>query len=219
VFTFGNDYHWHVAAEPVDDPAGQVDKVSQDAWAGAGPSLAFALALTERDPARVIGLIPCAKEETTIADWQRNLSDRSLYGSCLKRARAASTMGQVAGLLFFQGETDAADPKLFPNQSLRPEQWASNFAAMVNDFREDLALPQLPVVLAQIGTTTYSSEIAPYWEIVRTQQRSVQLPATAMITTDDLALQDEVHFATPSYQVIGRRFAEAYWGLVQGRNP
>ncbi len=215
VFTFGNDYRWHVAAEPVDDPAGQVDQVSQDSWVGAGPALTFALALSERAPTQAIGLVPCAKGETTIADWQRNLSDRSLYGSCLKRARAASTMGQVAGLLFFQGETDAADPKLFPAQSLRPDQWASSFAAMVNDFREDLALPRLPVVFAQIGTTTYSSEIAPYWEIVRAQQRSVQLPATAMITTDDLALQDEVHFTTESYQLIGRRFAEAFWNLVR----
>jgi hypothetical protein len=35
-----------------------------------------------------------------------------------------------------------------------------------------------------------------------------------MITTDDLALKDEFHFTTPSYEEIGRRFADAYWTLT-----
>ena len=214
IFVFGNDYRWHVAVEPVDNPAGQVDTVSQDSWAGAGPALPFALELSKRDPNLVIGLIPCAMEETTISQWARNLSERSLYGSCLKRARAASTMGEVAGLLFFQGEADAVDPKAFPNLTPMPTQWASQFSAMVNDFRSDLLMTQLPLVFAQIGTTTASTQIVPNWDTVKGQQRSVELPHTSMITTDDLPLQDEVHFTTASYLEIGRRFADAYWMLT-----
>ncbi len=37
-----------------------------------------------------------------------------------------------------------------------------------------------------------------------------------MITTDDLALKDGVHFTSESYQTIGGRFAEAYLNLIQG---
>jgi hypothetical protein len=36
-----------------------------------------------------------------------------------------------------------------------------------------------------------------------------------MITTDDLALRDVVHFTSESYQTIGKRFAEAYVNLIQ----
>jgi peptidoglycan/LPS O-acetylase OafA/YrhL len=215
VFIFGNDYRWHVATEPVDHPGSQVDPVSQDHWAGAGPALPFALEITKRDPSLVIGLIPCAMEETTISQWARNLSDRSLYGSCLKRAQAAATMGEVAGLFFFQGEADAIDPKAFPHLTPIPMRWADRFSVMVSDFRRDLALPQLPVVFAQIGTTTLSTHIVPHWDTVKQQQRSVELADTAMIATDDLPLQDEVHFTTASYQEIGRRFADAYWSLTR----
>jgi hypothetical protein len=37
-----------------------------------------------------------------------------------------------------------------------------------------------------------------------------------MITTDDLPLADGVHFTTHSYQVIGERFAEAFFKLTTG---
>ena len=67
-----------------------------------------------------IGLIPCAKGGSLIHDWRRNLDDNTLYGSCLKRARAASLMGNVAGLLYFQGEIDAVDPKEQPGRTFCP---------------------------------------------------------------------------------------------------
>jgi hypothetical protein len=43
---------------------------------------------------------------------------------------------------------------------------------------------------------------------------AVNLPGTAMIVTDDLDYFDGLHFTVESYKVIGRRFADAYWGLV-----
>ena len=106
------------------------------------------------------------------------------------------------------------DPKAYPNLTPMPTQWASQFSALVSDFRSDLAVPQLPVVFNQIGTATAPAQIVPNWDIVKEQQRSVELPHTSMITTDDLPLQDEVHFTTASYLEIGRRFADAYWMLT-----
>ena len=214
ILVFGNDYRWHIAAEPVDDPFNQVDKVSEDIDAGYSPAMAFAQVLLEHDPQMVIGLIPCAKGASSIAEWQRNLSDQSLYGSCLKRARAASTVGTLAGFLIFQGEADAMDAIQFPEHIVNPTHWSALFSAFVNDFRLDLSDPDLPVVYAQIGTTT-TPEAFPNWELVKEQQRLTRLPASAMITTDDLPLLDNVHFTTESYQIIGARFAEAYWELIQ----
>ena len=157
----------------------------------------------------IIGLIPCAKSDTTIAAWQRSLSDATLYGSCLKRIRAASLEGEVAAVLFFQGEADAFDPKLFPERALSPAEYTRKFSAVVDDLRTDLLSPRLPVIFAQIGTQ-HVPTIFSQWEIIREQQRAVRLPCSAMITTDDQPLRDGLHFTTASYRVIGERFAAAY---------
>jgi hypothetical protein len=214
IYVFGNDYHWRLASEPVDDSSNQVDKVSEDPDAGFSPALSFAAAILEQQPDAIIGLIPCAKGASSIHEWRRNLSDNALYGSCLKRARAASTMGEVTGLIFFQGEADAADPIQYPELTLYPNQWADKFSVFVSDWRRDLNLPELPVVFAEIGTNTTPDQF-PNWAVVQEQQRGVRLPFCAMITTDDLPLKDNVHFTTESYQIIGRRFAEAYTSLQQ----
>lgn len=216
IYVFGNDYHWRLATEPIDDPNNQVDKVSEDLGAGFSPALSFATTILEQHPDMVIGLIPCAKGATSIYQWRRNLSDNTLYGSCLKRVRAASTMGDVAGLLFFQGETDALDSKQYPELALLPNQWADKFTVFVSDWRRELNRLELPVIFAEIGNNTTPDKFTN-WEMVQEQQRSVRLPFCAMITTDDLHLKDNVHFTTESYQIIGQRFAEAYLGLLQGR--
>lgn len=218
IYLFGNDYRWRIAEEPLDAPTNQVDEVSLDRFAGYGSGLAFANALLADNPDLVIGLIPCAKWSSTISEWRRDLSDNALYGSCIKRAQAASTMGDLAGILFFQGESDTVDPARFPKFDPQPDQWASLFAELVADFRTDLGQPDLPVVFAQIGTYQ-SPDTVPHWTTVQEQQASISLPMVAMITTDDLALQDEVHFTADSYTIIGARFAEAYQKLWAGEAP
>lgn len=212
IYVFGNDYIWRPAAEPIDDPRNQVDRISEDRIAGFSPALAFAKAVLEHHPDLSIGLIPCAKGGSSIYEWRRNQSDNTLYGSCLKRAHAASRMGRVAGLLFFQGESDALDPMRHPQMTLLPGKWEENFTVIVSHWRSDLKSPELPVVFAQIGTNRTPGQF-PNWKIVQEQQQRVRLPFVAMITTDDLTLKDTVHFTTEGYVTIGRRFAGAYLGI------
>ena len=207
IFTFGNDYRWAKAMPPIDSGVNQVDAVSIDADAGFGPAFIFAKTLISQNQNQMIGLIPCAKSGSSITDWQESLSDETLYGSCLKRVRAASTMGEPAGILFFQGEADAVDPKLFP--SLRPdaEAWAEKFATFAFNFRQDIGQPNLPLVYAQLGTPE-DTEGLPNWNAIKAQQESIQIPNAKMIMTEDLPM-DGVHYTTESYKVIGQRFAEA----------
>jgi Carbohydrate esterase, sialic acid-specific acetylesterase len=212
VYVFGNDYHWKLAREPIDDSKNQVDTVSEDKSAGFSPALSFATTLLKQSPDMLIGLIPCAKGGSLIDEWQRNLSDKALYGSCLKRVRAASVMGNVVGLLYFQGEIDAIDPKEHPRRIFSSHQWADKFSALVRDWRRDLNSPELPIVFAQIGTNTEPDRFKN-WAVVKAQQRMVQIPFSRMIATDDLALKDYVHFTTESYRIIGQRFAKSYFGL------
>ncbi len=216
-FVFGNDYHWRLAREPIDDPTGQVDLVSMDTEAGYSCGTAFAKALLGYYPNSFIGLIPCAKGGSSIEEWRRNLSENSLYGSCLKRTLAASPMGKIKGLLFFQGETDAMDPSLESQRVKYPFQWREKFSNLVRDFRNDLKIQNLPVVFAQIGSNK-DPEAFKNWKIVQEEQSHVRLPDCKMIKTDDLSLRDEVHFDSKSYRIIGERFASAVVELMSKRH-
>jgi hypothetical protein len=220
VFVFGNDYLWHLASEPVDNATGQIDKISEDLGAGFSPSMAFATQLLKYNPDQVIGLIPCARGGSAISQWQRNLSANSLYGSCLRRVQMAASQGKIAGFLFFQGEADALDPTRTPRVPLFPMQWATQFSTLINNFRQDLSEPNLPVIFAQIGSTR-SPHLYINWQQVQQQQTLAKIPNSRMIQTNDLPLQDDVHFTTDSYQIIGERFAEAFWQLTQPKpvNP
>lgn len=207
VYTFGNDYRWVAAKEPIDSPQNQVDRVSEDARAGFGPALTFAQTLVVQNSNQLIGLIPCAKAGSSITDWQQSLSDDTLYGSCLKRVRAATTMGTVSGILFFQGEADTIDPQQFPG--LRPEAdtWAEKFALFAYNFRQDIGSPGLPLVYAQLGQPT-DQEGLPNWSLVQQQQANIQIPNAVMIETNDLPMEG-IHYTADSYKVIGQRFADA----------
>jgi hypothetical protein len=213
IYVFGKDYRWRIADHPIEDSFYQVDLVSQNLFAGFGPAMEFAFASLERHPEIVIGLIPCAKSSSGIIQWQRNLSDQSLYGSCLKRVRAASSMGTISGMLFLQGETDALDPIQYPEPPPHPWDWSDLFSAFITDLRNDLHEPDLPVVFAQIGNN-WSPEAYTNWDVVMKQQATVELARSARITTDDLPLLDGIHFTADSYRRIGKRFADAYWDLV-----
>jgi hypothetical protein len=144
IYVFGKDYRWRIAAHPIEDATNQVDMVSENRIAGFGPAMDFAFASLERHPELVIGLIPCAKNSSGIIQWQRDLSNQSLYGSLLKRIRAASPMGEVAGILFFQGETDAVDPIQYPDPLPHPSEWSELFTAFITNLRNDLNQPDCP---------------------------------------------------------------------------
>lgn len=213
VYTFNKDFRWYPAREPLGTMPSEVDWIATDGGTGVGPGLAFARALLEREPTLKIGLIPCARGASSIQDWQRDLSQNSLYGACLKRVKAASSYGTIAAVLLAQGESDADNPDLYPDQSLSAEDWDTKFIALVDALRGDLNSPNLPILFTQLGN--YKGDLnLPYWDTVRRQQAASTLPSVVMIKTDDLPLQTDAHFTTASNVEIGRRFAEAYLTLL-----
>ncbi len=213
VWEFGNDYKWALARDPIDSPIGQIDAISIDSDAGHGPATRFADLYAARSGA--VGLVPCAKGSSTITEWQQG-SD--LYSSCLQRIAAAG--GSVVAILFFQGEAEAENVE--GSSKVRAfAQWGELFGKFVTDLRRDLNSPRLPVVFAQIGAfptgqcghpQACKHYLAGPWNEVRQQQAGFQMECVAMITTDDLS-EGDVHFSAAAYDVIGVRFAEAFFSL------
>lgn len=191
VWNFRNSFHWVLAVEPVDATGGEVDVVSSDPPnAGYSPALSFGLEMGSN-----IGLVPCAKGGSSISEWQRSFGDDTLYGSCWKRILAASQMGDLEGILFFQGESDA-------DTEAEANLWAYRFTQFVSAIRSDFG--NIPIVFAQLGGPATGFA---YWNTVKDQQASIDLACVEMITTDDLP-NNNGHFFTAGYIVIGERFAE-----------
>ncbi|WP_343518216.1 sialate O-acetylesterase [Sphingomonas sp.] len=207
---YGNDGKWRIAAEPLDDAAGQVDAVAEDRQAGVGPGLFFARAMLKRRT-RPILLVPCAKGGSSIGRWAPGGGRDTLYGACLARVREAG--GRIAGVLWYQGESDTGSDE-------KAAAWKARFAALVASLRRDLAAPRLPVVFVQLADRATSPERAaryPAWATVQQAQAAVSLGCTHMVPAKGLTLNaDELHLSTAGQRALGQRLAVAMEGLRKG---
>jgi hypothetical protein len=83
--------------------------------------MAFALDMVKNDPSLLVGLVPCSKGGTPLHFFlkERGTGRDTLYGSALYRTKQAQKVGELAGILFFQGEGDATN---------RPEAFGDRWA-------------------------------------------------------------------------------------------
>ena len=118
------------------------------AKSGVGPSVAFAATYLEEIgcPIVLVVLVPAARGGTNIGQWAPSSNDGALYTEAVKRTLAASHLGKIRGVLFFQGENDAeGDPED------HPDDWDAQFENLVQNLRDDFGAEDLPVVFAQLG--------------------------------------------------------------------
>ncbi len=227
VHTFAMSYEWRLAQKPLHTLHESPDPVHHDAalteaereaqvraWRdgskGAGLGLTFAKEMLRRT-GRPVGLIAAAHGGTSMAQWDPALKDEggnSLYGSMCKQVEAAG--GRVRGVLWYQGESDAA-PDAAP-------VFAEKFRALVAAMRRDFHNPGLPFYYVQIGrvaTPWQENE----WNRIQTDQLAAEsaIPNTAMVAAVDLDMDDLIHIGTPGLKVLGTRLANlAEAGLYGG---
>ena len=205
IWNFTNAYLWQRAKEPIDSPFYQVDQVSRDDCAGVGPGLSFADRLADLQPGIQIGLIPCAKGGSTIDQWRPARGRDTLYGSCLARARLAAHKGTIRGILWYQGESDTYSPEAVLS-------WPVKFKILIEYFRRDLKIQDLPVVFVQIGKLAgvYKNQARfRYWKNMQREQGRLKLKYSRMVKADHLPVSDGIHLTTKGYLELGRKLAEA----------
>lgn len=213
IYVYSNDGRWRRAAEPLDHPAGQVDPVSRDDWAGVGPGLAMAEALVQLDPGRKIALVPCALGGSSIDQWRPATGRDTLYGSCLARAKEAARHGRIRAFVWYQGESDTGS-------LAAAEAWPAKFQALVRALRRDLGQPRLPVVYTQLATV--GPELGgppPGWNRLKQLQATLKIPLAVMVKSDDLKVFDGIHLDTASQMKLGRRYALALHRMLKDSRP
>lgn len=221
VRAFAMDDHWGVARDPLHWPFDAVDEVHAKLLitlnqkkpakpiTGVGPGMAFAQEML-RHTRVPQGLIACAHGGTTMEQWdpaQKKHDGSSLYGALLRRF--VKNGSRVAGLLWYQGESDALANQLAP--------YVQRMTRLIRSLRKDLGNAALPVVMVQISRTIGDSgPTGQLWNAMQEMQR--RLPETvrhlAVVPSIDLPLDDDIHISATGHKTLGPRLADAMCGLI-----
>lgn len=217
LWNYSNAGAWLPAREPLDSEVEQVDAVSTDDAPGAGPGLAFADRLAALHGDWNIGLVPCAKGASSITDWAPDAARTSLFGSCVARAREAAANGRISGILWYQGESDAASTGTVM-------AWPKAFQAMVAAFRAEPGFGNVPVVIVSIGRISDDrrrDDRFRYWDAVRSVQSAVAGPNVVHVDAGRFPIdeKDGLHLSTAGALQLGAAMADALMPLLLPSGP
>lgn len=176
--------------------------------AGVGLGKSFGQIIADENPGVTIGLIPCAVGGSPIDTWRPSVfyaATKSYpWDDMVKRVSAALPAGTLKGILWHQGEADSK-PELAQAYELKLHD-------LIARLRQEVKSPNVPFIAGQMG----KFEAAP-WKpevfIVDQVHQSLpsKVPYTAFVSAEGLKDKgDKIHFDSPSFRELGKRFAEVY---------
>jgi hypothetical protein len=176
--------NWIIAIEPM------------RGGSGFGPGTFFAKAMLPLYPGGKIGLVPCAVGGTALSRWVKGAD---LYEKALAKAKLAAQSGVIEGMLWHQGESDSNKPEDATTYEARLKQ-------MFTDFRADIGIPDLPIVVGELGDFVKSPQV----EVMKAAQKDMPnaLPHVGFANSDGLTDRgDHLHFSAASQAEFGKRYA------------
>lgn len=204
VFMLSKEGQWVKAVDPL-----HFDKLA----AGVGLGKTFGQILADANPEVTIGLIPCAVGGSPIDAWRPGEfyapTNSHPWDDAMLRATIALQAGELKGILWHQGESDAK-PGL-------AEAYASKLDDLISRLRKQLNAPNLPFIAGQMGRF----EDQPWDDahmLVDSSHRELpqRVEQTAFVVANGLKHKgDKVHFDAASYRELGKRYATAYLQLTQ----
>ncbi|MGE3308575.1 MAG: sialate O-acetylesterase [Limisphaerales bacterium] len=180
--------------------------------AGVGLGKTFGEVIADANPGVTVGLIPCAVGGSPIDAWRQGEfyepTKSHPWDDAMKRARIALKSGELKGILWHQGESDAT--------SELSEGYEAKLHDLVRRFREELAAPRVPFVAGQMGRFEGSP-----WDAARERVDKAhrdlpeRVAMTAFVPSTGLGHNgDGIHFDAAAYRELGRWFAAAYLKLA-----
>lgn len=178
-----------------------------------GPEGGFAEAMlaTRRFPR--IHLIKHAVGNTSLQNHWTAGSGREYITllDVVKAALAAEPELRIEGFCWLQGENDA------PWSAA--DKYQRNFSALITRLREDLKRPDLPILVARIGSPAAPDKLAGTRTVQAAQRAAVEAaPPGVWFDIEDLPLrEDRLHFQPLAYREIGARFAKSWLQLADAK--
>lgn len=220
---------WRVASDPthclslskrvvhhtLPDPTVRNPEICQYRGASLGPS--FGARYSELKGGMPVGLIASAHGGVSLNDWARpnELNDETysstLYGAMMDRIRKVGN--RIAGVLWYQGESDTLKEEDAENYGYRFEQW-------IKVLRNDLESPRLPFVFVQLGAHRLDKpEMIKNWMSVQEQQCMLMRndDCTVGVASMDCGLDDRLHLSKDGLDILGRRLAVTASLAIEGK--
>ena len=207
VFALTATLEWGPAREPL-----HFDKPKV---VGVGPGFAFGRAMAEKLPEVRIGLIPAAVGGSSIRAWQPHALHEQTgtppWDDALYRTWRvlATTNGELKGILWHQGESDAGD---------YADQYEDALVDLVERFRAEFGHPELPFVAGELAAFYMENRNREGGEGINAaiNRLAERLPNTAVVRLEGAtAKADGIHFDAASERALGKRYADAMAGLLQ----
>ncbi|RYU96119.1 sialate O-acetylesterase [Emticicia agri] len=197
ILTIDKDYHIIKASEPI--------HFYEPNLKGLDCGLSFAETLLEKiDKSIDILIIPTAVGGSSTRQWLGDSLHRNvrLLTNFRQKIEFAKTKGEIKGILWHQGESDA-NAKAIP-------LYHENLKKLFGIFRRYAGNYTLPILMGELGTYSKSpDEWNKVNEILR--QYVASDPQAYLISTGDLKHKgDFIHFDSEGQRLMGQRFAETY---------
>jgi hypothetical protein len=203
VLMLSKDGKWVPAIDPMhfDKPA-----------AGVGLGKTFGQIIAEANPGVTIGLIPCAVGGSHIDAWKPGVfyppTNSHPWDDMAKRAALALPAGTLKGILWHQGEGDSL-PEL-------AQAYEARLHDLIARLRKELNAPDVPFIAGQMGK--FEGVPWPPEKVIVDQAHQdlpKKVPHTAFVSAEGLKHKgDKVHFDSPSFRELGKRYADAYLKLL-----
>ena len=173
-----------------------------------GLEIGFAEAMLKAQPNAKLALIKGSQGGTNLrADWKPGVkgdpeSQGPQYRDLVKTIQLAtselSKRGDtytIRGLLWHQGESD---------KKSKPKLYAGRLNELIARIREDVGVPDLPVVVGEVFDNGERDNVRK-----ATQNVAKASPTVGLVTCEDTKTSDPgTHFDTASQLILGSRYAE-----------
>ena len=180
--------------------------------AGVGPGRTFGMEMSYANPDVVIGLIPCAAGGSPINTWEpegyHDQTKSHPWDDAIKRTKNAQKHGVLKGIIWHQSESDSTAKKSVLYERKLHE--------LISRFRTTLESPNLPFIIAQMGTFQDAEWSEPK-QLVDQAHRNLpkQIKYTAFVSSENLDHKgDKLHFSSEASRELGKRFATAMLSVL-----
>lgn len=173
---------------------------------GVGPGDYFAKAIADAFPEDTILLVPAAVPGVSINTFQPGQQN---YNNLLNRARMAQARGEIAGMIFHQGESDSGQ-----------DTWPALVKNTVDRLRGDLGIGDVPFVAGELlynpggcCGNDHNPRVNELPGIITNTAVARAQGLTPLPASVDRA--GNLHFDLASQRELGRRYAAAMLELLE----
>lgn len=160
-----------------------------------GPGYSFARTVAAAHGGDDIYLLVNARGGVAISEFMKG-SESGYYEKTLQRIRQAldSCPGlKPAAIIWHQGESDAQNV-----------HYVDDLKTLIEDYREALGIPDLPLVMGEIWRKPNGSTDA---FLKRIQEVPKKIPHSGLVSAEGTSTIDGTHFDAASQKLLGERYA------------